>query len=54
MFQTFIESTQKYKNNSIDEKKVQLNDMIWENLDFNKYKKKTRNISLNPYFLKIN
>ena len=48
MFQTFIESTQKYKNNSIDEKKVQLNDMIWENLDFNKYKKKTRNISLNP------
>lgn len=54
MFQTFIESTQKYKNNSIDEKKVRLNDMIWENLDFNKYKKKTRNISLNPYFLKIN
>ena len=43
MFQTFIESTQKYKNNSIDEKKVRLNDM-----------KKTRNISLNPYFLKIN
>ena len=39
MFQTFIESTQKYKNNSIDEKKVQLNDMILENLDFNKYKK---------------